>query len=287
MEAKPTYASTPSAYYATGQWTEFPRYERNPRDFNHLQLAHKGSSLKKAAREAKFTVISYIFYNQQVYKLGFTGRDVSSYNSFYATYFPKGHDYDALPSEITDAYWQQAPIPPTNGELVNRFTKITRNSGKFLIFTKSSEVDALWEKLLIAYQAGKLGYGMQASTPVKRPHISEKERIIVVYTEDAFDMDETARVAWEIDQVVTNQRGSHWIGALQYMTDRCTKAKMNGSGQKGEEKMLYTISSPSFYKFCDDRSEKVTLQEFTEQFKSRFTKAVQDRQDLLARKKKL
>ncbi len=175
-------------------------------------------------------------------------------------------DPNLNPSQIHDYHWLQA-VPPKS--LHGRFTRITQDSGKFLVFVHKSQIDAIWAKFKSAYEEGKLGYGLRASTQKVNVNCSTENllsgnSLITVHLENSFDKNEVARAAWEINQLL-----HPWEGVLQYMTDKETKA-MVGPWPISQG-MLYSISSRSFkINAINGGQEKKTVEHFTNWFRLKF-----------------
>lgn len=252
------YPSVPTAYYATGQWAlDFVRDEEK----------------KDRRKLGDFKVIKEEPSGQLLNKLFFKGKQLIDDPRTFYCYVPVSFN-----GNFGNRYWKRAPIPD-NEQVIERFPRITNNSGKFLIFVDSGKIEALWQKFMNAYQEGKLGYGLQCATSVPNPNALGKDPVIIVFTEDSFNLSEVARVAWEIDKIL-----GEWQGVLQFMTDRTTKAK-SSCGCENELGMLYSISSFSFIQNAKDGGKtKETLQNFTDKFRYRFKAEAQERQDSLQMK---
>lgn len=252
------YPSVPTAYYATGQWAHDFEYAEEKKDRRTL---------------GAFKVIKETSCSHLVNKLSFNGKHLMDDPRTFYCNIPISFN-----GELRSLYWKQAPIP-ANEQVIERFPRITNNSGKFLIFVDSGKIEALWQKFLKAYQEGRLGYGLQCATSVPNPNALDKDPVLVVFTEDSFNLPEVARVAWEIDKIL-----GEWQGVLQFMTDRSTKAK-SARGCNNELSMLYSISSFSFIHNAKGGGKtKETLQDFTSKFRYRFKPMAQARQDSLKMK---
>jgi hypothetical protein len=97
------------------------------------------------------------------------------------------HDRDARPSQVSGVYWieskpLQEGLPPT------------AHAGEWVIETTSSVVDALWERIKAATEAGELGYKSKVSTAPATHQVEPDARMIVVRTRDADDAADVARV---------------------------------------------------------------------------------------------
>jgi hypothetical protein len=96
------------------------------------------------------------------------------------------HDSEAKPSEMAAVYWIEAKAPNA--------TAPTSRAGEWVIETDVAEVDALWEKVKTATEAGQLGYKSKVSTASRSPQKGAGHRVIVVRTYDADDMADVERV---------------------------------------------------------------------------------------------
>lgn len=213
------YPSVPDAYYATGQWYEASN--DNIKGPIYFAIREDEQSTKT------------LFFNGQ------TQLTANDKRAFFRGDAKKGPDPHAKPSSISHYYWLQASIPTS---LYPRFLNITNNSGKFFVFMKIKHIDAVWEQFKIAYREGKLGYGLQCTAGFECSNHKKKSQSILVHTEDAFDLEEVGRVAWEIYQVLEKW---NWKGTLYYMTDRKLKARQANKYDK-ELSILYSISSKMF-----------------------------------------
>jgi hypothetical protein len=93
------------------------------------------------------------------------------------------------PSEEFDDYWIYAQNTRVD------YPEIWR-SGKWLIFCRKGEaLDATWEKVVEALDAGKLGRSAKVSTMKHKPHESSPdEGVICVYTYSFDDLQDVRRV---------------------------------------------------------------------------------------------
>lgn len=249
------YPSVPSAYYATGQWLE-AKGERLVRNLYAARFTHTNGVIDfpNGHKGHKEKIVSIFDANM-------------SYNV----------DDNPRPSVTTGMYWIQAPIPQ---HAVERLTKITVNSGKFLVFVPN-KFDETWAKFRDAYLTGALEcYGLRCSTAKPNPNAGNNGDIITVHVGNAFDLDDVAKVAKQIDKVL----GS-WSGVLNFMTDRSTMKRCNKLVSR-EHRMLYSISSRTFIKDAIYGGvDKRTLPEFTETFKFKFAAAAQNLQYALEGKR--
>ncbi|MEL6268699.1 MAG: putative phosphothreonine lyase domain-containing protein [Chloroflexota bacterium] len=95
------------------------------------------------------------------------------------------NDDNALPSQMTAAYWVEAKAPQGGP---------TPRAGALIIETKADVIDDLWKQIKAATEAGKLGYKAKASTsPGKsQPHASD--RLIHIRVADGDDTADLERI---------------------------------------------------------------------------------------------
>ena len=95
---------------------------------------------------------------------------------------------DERPSRYTGDYYLHATAPHAADGSVRR-------PGKWLIFVSRSRVDALWENVRRAVQAGRLGHAAKVSTALPNPLSPDpKKHVICVYTGDEEDAADIRRV---------------------------------------------------------------------------------------------
>ena len=87
--------------------------------------------------------------------------------------------------------WQNAcssrqPTTDDLDELARRFKEL---SGKWMVFAKSSEIDALWSRIASATHSGTLGYFAKVS-----PRSDSPSHVICVYTRDYTDRRDVDKV---------------------------------------------------------------------------------------------
>lgn len=250
------YPSVPTAYYATGQWTT------------------PNQTQKQELRQNSVFVI-YEATKEVLLKGKYPSNDP---RIFFRAVPPDPQENQLPPTLIKGQYWKYADIP-SNSQILRRLTQITNNSGKFLVFVSLSKLDELWKVFTKAYEENKLGYGLHCSTGKESPIASDNDSVIAVFSEDAFDSREVARIAWEIDKLLGN-----WKGVLNYMTDRTTKAK-SGQNCINENGMLYSISSYSFIQNArQGGTAKEPCDNFVSKFQNRFYDAAKNRQAALQMK---
>ena len=164
--------------------------------------------------------------------------------------------------DSTQVYWIPSSIPRS---LHQRFTNITRDSGKFLVYIPMTQLKHYWERFQEAYTKGLLGYGLQCATMKENSRNRDRNiRVISVHTENCMDLPETARVAWQIDKVLNSTQ--NWHGTMRYITDTLVMA-LDTNGMFKEPETLFTISSNSFIEGVKfGGTAKKTLESFTATF---------------------
>jgi hypothetical protein len=117
---------------------------------------------------------------------------------------------DERPSRFTGDYYLYASGPqPENGSM--------RRPGKWMIFVSRSRIDALWETIRRAVQAGRLGHAAKVSTALPNPTSPDpRKHIICVYTPNEDDATDVRRV-----RDVLRQLGVTW--KIPYKSDAATR----------------------------------------------------------------
>jgi hypothetical protein len=95
------------------------------------------------------------------------------------------HDEDAVPSKAGGVYWIEAKCETCTGP--------TPRSGQWVREVDVESVDAIWQKVKAATEAGKLGYKSKVAT-ASRNQKSPDSRLIAVRTADADDQADVERV---------------------------------------------------------------------------------------------
>lgn len=97
------------------------------------------------------------------------------------------HDADAQPSQVAAVYWiESKPATPTQAP--------TPRAGCWEIHTTTATVDAIWQRVKTATEAGELGYKSRVSTASHGKSKNADDRLIRVMTYDADDQADVARV---------------------------------------------------------------------------------------------
>jgi len=99
------------------------------------------------------------------------------------------------PSGYTGDHYLRATGPqPAEGS--------ARRPGKWLMFVSRSRVDALWDQIRRAVEAGRLGHAAKVSTALPDPLSPDpKKHVICVYTADEEDAVDVRRVRNELRQL--------------------------------------------------------------------------------------
>lgn len=147
------------------------------------------------------------------------------------------------PSQIKDKCWKQASIPKS---LFYRFTLITEFSGKFMIFIDKTKIADYWDAFIGPYQLGMLGYALKSSTAKTSPHASGPNiSLLSIHTENAFDLKEISRVAWEIHKILLSLDAASQTGFV-YLMDQSTMFKTSHADAELSS-TLYQFVSRHFY----------------------------------------
>ncbi len=101
--------------------------------------------------------------------------------------------YDKIPSETTDTYWIRIIANPD----IHEKLKTKPDSGKWLIFSDLSKIDALWDKIKKATSMGLLGSQSKCATAAGGAGRFSK-KVICVYTNSVSDTVEVMRVRDEL-----------------------------------------------------------------------------------------
>ncbi len=115
------------------------------------------------------------------------------------------------PSEATDDYYIRAQRKK------GRYKKPTRRSGKWLVFVKEDDVDAVWAKIREAVEEGRLGGSAKVSTAKPNPLGKPGTRVVCVYTYDSNDRQDVERIREELRKLGITDK-------IPYKTDEDTMA---------------------------------------------------------------
>lgn len=108
------------------------------------------------------------------------------------------HDDQARPSQISGAYWLEAKAPP------DLRPGPTARAGEWRAGAGVAEVDALWEILRKATQAGRLGYKAKVATAARDAAPDRRELRVLVA--DRADEGDVARVRAELRRLTPGLR---------------------------------------------------------------------------------
>jgi superfamily II DNA or RNA helicase len=128
-------------------------------------------------------------------------------------------DDDRLPSQVADRYWIYAERRDPES-----YPDHGPRGGKWLVFTKTSEIDEWWTKIKAATEAGNLGGSAKVSTAKENPNAKDlKACVICVYTYDVDDVADSRRVRDALRRL-----GVTW--KIPYKTDADTVAGRYAKG---------------------------------------------------------
>lgn len=95
---------------------------------------------------------------------------------------------EAKPSRVTDDYWIYAE------RKAGDYPEATERSGKWLIFVPVLNIDAVWECIRLATEAGKLGDSAKTATAMPNPNaVDQTKKVICIYTYDWQDKEDVWR----------------------------------------------------------------------------------------------
>ncbi|HEY5257326.1 MAG TPA: putative phosphothreonine lyase domain-containing protein [Candidatus Baltobacteraceae bacterium] len=125
----------------------------------------------------------------------------------------KGVGDELLPSKTFDEYWIYAERRGPRS-----YPEHTERGGKWMLFIKTSEVDAWWVKIRDATLSGLLGSSAKVATMKQNPNARNADtRVICVYTHDVEDEEDCSRVRQTLRDL-----GITW--KIPYKTDADTYA---------------------------------------------------------------
>ncbi len=118
---------------------------------------------------------------------------------------------NAKPSEVTDIYWIYAHR--TKGD----YPKSTLNSGKWLVFVNSDNIDDVWKDIKTATESGLLGKASKVATNKPNPNATNSNvKVICVYSYDYTDEQDVMRIRRELRKIGIESK-------IPYKTDRATQ----------------------------------------------------------------
>jgi hypothetical protein len=121
------------------------------------------------------------------------------------------------PSEILDSpwIWAESSFPDE---------QVTERSGKWMIFSPLEDHDEAWETIRASTEEDGLGFSAKAATAFKNPRrLSDKEKLICVYTYDYSDLDDVRRVFSQLRELGFMQQ-------LPYKSNEDTRVGNYGNG---------------------------------------------------------
>lgn len=113
------------------------------------------------------------------------------------------HDADAAPSQVPGVYWVEAKSQQPDTP------QPTARSGEWRIPTTVQAIDALWERIKMATQAGQLGYKAKASTRPAKGQADGDARVICVRTYDGTDQADVERIAAQLHEMQITEMSYH------------------------------------------------------------------------------
>jgi hypothetical protein len=102
------------------------------------------------------------------------------------------HDQVARPSDYAAVYWIEAK------DQAGANPGPTSNAGEWRLRLRVETVDAVWDGVRRATEAGRLGYKSKVSTRPAAGQADPDERLICVRTYDADDAEDIARIRREL-----------------------------------------------------------------------------------------
>lgn len=120
---------------------------------------------------------------------------------------------DRRPSEVFDQYWIYAERRD-----VDSYPQHGEHGGKWMLFIKTSDIDAWWAKIKVATESGLLGSSAKVATMKPNPNAAGNQtKLICVYTYDVADDEDCSRVRQAL-------RGLSVTWKIPYKTDADTYA---------------------------------------------------------------
>lgn len=148
----------------------------------------------------------------------------------------------------THYFWYQAPIDPA----IHDFRNITVYSGKILVFVNSEKLKSVWQGFYDQHEKGALGYALRCSTNRPNPNANSFDKLITVHIVNCFDLDNVAKVAFRINQIM-----GEWEGNLRVMTDLATEIKYL-DGNNSLSQMTFSIKS-RFFKYPNGEAKAIEV----------------------------
>ena len=118
---------------------------------------------------------------------------------------------ESNPSEVTDVYWISAK------NKIGNYPTTTEQSGKWLLFVNTQDIDEVWAKIKQATEEGRLGQGSKVATAKpNRNEVDPRKKVICVYTYDWTDEADVRKVREELRQL-------GFAGKISYKSDNDTQ----------------------------------------------------------------
>ena len=140
-----------------------------------------------------------------------------------------------MTSILEDFYKSQDVLVPTMTTIdywikmeVDRNDYDPKDVGKWLLFLPPSEIDAAWIKIKDLLKDHKLGDAAKVSTAKRGGMVEDVTKyVICVFTNDSNDVEDIARIAFNIFSIVPN------VDRMQYKSDRVTHLGVYTYNYKG------------------------------------------------------
>lgn len=121
------------------------------------------------------------------------------------------------PLKDENGYWQFA------FQKTKKYPDDTNNSGKWLIFIESENVDTWWDCVKKLTEEGKLGGISKVSTAKPNPNSASDHHVICVFTYDYEDIEDIQRIRSEL-----RKTGIRW--KIPYKANKHTGSKYSNKG---------------------------------------------------------
>jgi len=151
-------------------------------------------------------------------------------------------EYNRPPSKTKDVYWIEAtpPFSDTNAD--------PRLIGKWLVYVTLKQLDESWEKIRKATVDSRLGFLSKSATAKKNFMPNVSNRMIIVYTQNYYDIDEVLAVGHELNDI-----GFGITSPIYYETDDARYAHRHVV--KGDSKIsLYRCLKGRFWSRDENNS---------------------------------
>lgn len=116
------------------------------------------------------------------------------------------------PSEVVDNYWLYAE------RKTGDYPEAAENCRKWLVFVPEQRIDAVWAKIKLATEEGRLGDSAKVATARPNPNAANPDtKVICVYTYDWTDEEDVRRIRQEL-------RNLGIVSKIPYKADQDTYA---------------------------------------------------------------